>query len=78
MKLPRDLPGEKLVRLPCREGGYEKVHQVGSHIILQTEEPYPHRMTIPAPKALPIGTLRDLAIHENVSREDFVTAHTEP
>ena len=78
MKLPRDLSGEKLVRLLCSEWGYEKVHQVGSHIILQTEKPNPHRIAIPAHKALRIGTLngilRDVARHKNVSREAILSS----
>lgn len=57
MKLPRELAGDKLVRLLCREWGYQQVHQVGSHIILQTGEPSPHRIAVPAHEALRIGTL---------------------
>jgi predicted RNA binding protein YcfA (HicA-like mRNA interferase family) len=44
----------------------------GSHIILQTQEPLPHRLAIPAHKALRIGTLngilRDVAFHKQVDR----------
>jgi len=76
MKLPRDLAGDKLARLLCREWGYQQVHQVGSHIILQTGEPSPHRIAVPAHKMLRIGTLngilRDVARHKNVSREDIL------
>lgn len=78
MKLPRDLPGEKLARLLCRDWGYEQVHQVGSHIILETEEPSPHRLSVPAHKALRVGTLnsilRAVARHKSVEREDILSS----
>jgi predicted RNA binding protein YcfA (HicA-like mRNA interferase family) len=37
MKLPRDLAGSTLVRVLCRDLGYRVVHQIGSHVILETE-----------------------------------------
>lgn len=52
MKLPRDLSGDKFARLLCRDWKYQQVHQVGSHIILQTEEPSLQRLALPAHKAL--------------------------
>lgn len=33
MRLPRDISGKDLVNLLCRDWGYRRVHQVGSHII---------------------------------------------
>ena len=55
---------------------YTKVHQVGSHIILQTEAPRHHRIAIPDHKPLRIGTLnailREAAAAKNVSREDIL------
>jgi len=72
MKLPRDVSGRDLAAALCRHWGYEEVHQAGSHIILQTERPTPHRVAIPAHKALRIGTLngilRDVADHKGVGR----------
>jgi len=47
MKLPRDLSGADLASLLCRKYGYQRVHQVGSHIILETESPEHHRIAIP-------------------------------
>ena len=44
MKLPRNLSGELLVKHLCKRWEYAKVHQVGSHIILQTEQLTSHRM----------------------------------
>lgn len=57
MKLPRDLSGEDLIRHLCKHWQYAKVHQVGSHVILQTEYPAHQRITIPAHSQLRIGTL---------------------
>jgi predicted RNA binding protein YcfA (HicA-like mRNA interferase family) len=37
MKLPRDVDGAVLVELLCRHFGYRKVHQVGSHIVIQCD-----------------------------------------
>lgn len=45
---------------------------MGSHIILQTQQPLPHRVAIPAHKALRVGTLngilRDVARHKDIDR----------
>jgi len=49
---------------------------VGSHIILQTEEPGHHRLSVPDHKPLRIGTLsailRDVAAAKHVAREDIL------
>jgi predicted RNA binding protein YcfA (HicA-like mRNA interferase family) len=39
MKLPRDLSGEQLVKHLCRRWEYRQVHQIGSHVILETSQP---------------------------------------
>ncbi len=57
MKLPRDLSGIKLVKHLCKQWNYEQVHQVGSHVILQTSAPAHHRVAVPAHDPLRIGTL---------------------
>ena len=76
MKLPRDLDGNHLARHLCRDWGYVVVHQVGSHIVLQTGEPYHQRVVVPAHQSLRIGTLsailRLVANHKGVSREDLL------
>ncbi len=36
MKIPRDVSGARLAGLLCRKWEYARVHQVGSHIILET------------------------------------------
>jgi predicted RNA binding protein YcfA (HicA-like mRNA interferase family) len=72
MKLPRDLSGRDLAAALCRRWGYVEIHQEGSHIVLQTQEPTPHRIAIPAHKALRLGTLnavlRSVARHKGVDR----------
>lgn len=57
MKLPRDLAGEDLAAALCQQFGYVRIHQTGSHIILQTESPQHHRLAIPAHASLRLGTL---------------------
>lgn len=78
MKLPRDLSGDKLARLLCQSWGYQQVNQVGSHIILQTDQPSSQRIAVPAHESLRIGTLngilRAVASHKNVSREDILSS----
>jgi predicted RNA binding protein YcfA (HicA-like mRNA interferase family) len=73
MKLPRDLNGHDLVAALCRRWGYVQVNQIGSHIILQTQEPTPHRIAVPAHKAVRVGTLsgilRDVANHKGIDRQ---------
>jgi predicted RNA binding protein YcfA (HicA-like mRNA interferase family) len=76
MKLPRDLRGEDLVQHLIRRWAYKKVHQVGSHIILQTQEPLPQRIAVPEHNPLRVGTLNSIlaavAAHKNVSKEDIL------
>lgn len=72
MKLPRDASGRDVVKALCRAWGYRVVHQVGSHIILQTETPKPHRLSVPDHHPVRTGTLnaivRDVARHKGVDR----------
>jgi predicted RNA binding protein YcfA (HicA-like mRNA interferase family) len=76
MKVPRDLGGQELVKVLCRDWGYWQVHQEGSHVVLQTEQPFHHRIAVPAHKSLRIGTLnailKTVARHKNVSRDDIL------
>jgi len=56
--------------------GYSVVHQVGSHIILQTEDPSHQRLPVPAHEFLRIGTLNSIlrlvATHKGVGKEDIL------
>jgi len=76
MKLPRDLDGESLARHLEKCWKYLRIHQVGSHIILQTADPSPHRISIPAHNPLRIGTLNAIltaiALHKGVLKEDVL------
>jgi len=77
MKIPRDLSGQQLIKTLCKSWDYKKVHQVGSHIILETENPSHQRLAVPDHKTLRIGTLnnilRSVAEHKNVSKEEILT-----
>ncbi|MBV9993459.1 MAG: type II toxin-antitoxin system HicA family toxin [Alphaproteobacteria bacterium] len=76
MKLPRDIAGRDLARALIRHWGYVQVNQVGSHIILQTDNPKHHRLSVPDHDSLRIGTLnailRSVAEAKGVRREDIV------
>ena len=52
------------------------MHQVGSHIILQTEVPASHRLSVPDHSPLRIGTLnailRAVAQAKQVAKEDVL------
>lgn len=78
MRLPRDLSGDEVVAALCREWGYSVVHQVGSHVIVETEEPSHQRIAIPAHKPLRLGTLnailRAVAKHKNATRDEILTS----
>jgi predicted RNA binding protein YcfA (HicA-like mRNA interferase family) len=60
MKLPRDVSGERLVEALCRRWQYSRIHQSGSHIIIETEEPSHQRNTVPNHNVLRIGTLHSI------------------
>lgn len=76
MKLPRDVYGCDLAAALCRDWGYVQVHQVGSHILLQTETPSHHRVSIPDHKPLRLGTfnaiLREVATAKQTTREAII------
>ena len=52
---------------------YGKVNEAGSHIILQTQEPTPHRVAVFTHKALRVGTLNgtlsEVANHKGADRQ---------
>ena len=77
MKLPRDLSGASMVRCLCRDFGYAIVHQVGSHIILQTESPRHLRLAVPNHSPLRLGTLnailRAVADAKGIAKEDILS-----
>ncbi len=78
MKIPRDLSGHDLVNMLCRNWGYRVIHQEGSHIVLETEEPSHQRVAVPAHKNLRVGTLnailRAVAKHKGVERQELLNS----
>ena len=76
MKLPRDVSGERLAGVLCRRWLYRRVHQSGSHIIIETGEPSHQRIAVPDHDAIRVGTfnsiLRAVATHKGVSREAII------
>lgn len=76
MKIPRDLSGADLINALCSKAGYRLVHQVGSHMILETDEPVHHRIAIPNHNPLRIGTLnsilRAVAAAKNVDKKEIL------
>ena len=78
MKLPRDMAGRDLVHALIKHWGYRQVNQVGSHIILQTDDPKHHRLSVPDHSPLRIGTLnailRSVADAKGVTRETVVAS----
>ena len=74
MKLPRDLSGGELIKLLCKHYGYRRVNQEGSHVILETNTPRQHRISIPDHPSLRIGTLN--AILKAIARVQGVERET--
>ena len=76
MKIPRDVSGVHLAEVLCRRWRYTKVHQEGSHIILETFEPSRQRISVPAHQTLRLGTLssilRAVAEHKHVTRDAII------
>jgi len=76
MKLPRDLSGAELVKHLCRRWEYRQVHQVGSHVILEADQPSHQRIAVPEHRPLRVGTLNAIlsavASHKGVTKEDVL------
>lgn len=72
MRLPRDLDGATLVAA-LRQLGYQVSRQTGGHIRLTTQQGGEHHVTIPAHRALRVGTLAaildDVALHQHMTRD---------
>ena len=75
MKIPRDLNGRSLVKVLCRDWGYQVVNQEGSHIILQTDSPAHQRIPVPDHNPLRIGTLNSIlrlvAAHKGIEEKQY-------
>lgn len=77
MKLPRDLSGAELSHVLCKYFDYRRLHKEGSHIILQTETPKHHRLSVPDHKPLRIGTLnailRAVVTVKEIEKEEILS-----
>ena len=60
----------------CRKWSYRIAHQVGSHVILETDDPSHHRLAVPDHRVLRIGTLNGILLavaeHKKITREDII------
>lgn len=78
MKIPRGVSGVHPADALCRRWQYMKVHQVGSHIILETSKPAHQRIAIPDHQALRPGTLlsilRTVSQHKGVARGAIIAS----
>ena len=76
MKLPRDLSGADLIKILCKHYGYRRLHQEGSHVILETDTPRHHRLSVPNHDPLRLGTLnailRAVAEVQGVEKEEIL------
>jgi predicted RNA binding protein YcfA (HicA-like mRNA interferase family) len=74
-KIPRNISGEKLVRV-LQILGYVPTRQIGSHIRLTTKENGEHHLTIPNHDPIKIGTLsnilNEIALHFKLSKEELI------
>jgi predicted RNA binding protein YcfA (HicA-like mRNA interferase family) len=74
MKLPRDASGRQVAAALERHFGYRIVHREGSHVVLQTDSPHRHRLSVPDHKALRVGTLnailRAVAQAQGISKQE--------
>jgi predicted RNA binding protein YcfA (HicA-like mRNA interferase family) len=56
--------------------GYKIVHQVGSHVSLETDLPTRQRVVVPSHKVVRVGALntipKEVAEHKSVTREDVL------
>lgn len=70
-KVPRDVSGERAVRALAKIG-YVVDHQTGSHMILIHSQDPTKRLTVPAHRAIRVGTLRGIIRDAGISVEEFV------
>jgi predicted RNA binding protein YcfA (HicA-like mRNA interferase family) len=76
MKVPRNLSGQELIQMLVKNLGYKIVHQRGSHVVVETEDPSRHRIAVPDHKILRIGTLnailKAVAQHKGISKVEIL------
>jgi predicted RNA binding protein YcfA (HicA-like mRNA interferase family) len=76
MKLPRDLSGREIVEALVRGLGYRVVHQRGSPVVLETDQPSHQRLVVPDHGSLRLGTLsaiiRAVSSHKGLEKAGVV------
>ena len=77
MRIPRNLSGKTVTQVLAKRLEYRIIHQRGSHIVLETDEPAHQRIAIPDHNVLRIGTLnsiiRIVANHKRVSKDEIIS-----
>ena len=70
MKLPRSVNGRDLANHLIRRWHFIELRQTGSHIVLRSDQPSPHTVSIPAHRPVRVGTLKSIltyvALHKAV------------
>jgi predicted RNA binding protein YcfA (HicA-like mRNA interferase family) len=68
-----------LIKLLCKPHGYHRVNQEGSHVILETDLPRHHRLSVPDHSPIRVGTLnailRAVAEVKGLSKEEVLNPH---
>jgi len=73
MKLPRDVPADRLIRA-LKDLGYQVVRQKGSHARLKHEGPPIHFVTVPMHNPLKTGTLHAILVEVAEKRSTTLAA----
>lgn len=80
MKLPRNLSGREVVEALVRSLGRRVVHQRGSHVVLETEEPSRRRIVVPDHSSLRMGSLsaivRAVSLQKDIEKAKVVALLT--
>ena len=76
MKIPRSVNGRDLANYLIRTWSFREVRQTGSHIILRSDIPVDHSVSVPAHKPVKTGTLKSIiayvATHKGVTVADIL------
>ncbi len=80
MRLPRDLGGRALAMALVKNLEYRIIHERGSHIVLETENPSHQRIAIPDHSSLRVGTLnaiiKAVASHKGIDKDEVISRLT--
>ena len=68
-KLPRGLPGDKVIRA-LEKGGFYIKRRKGSHVVLRKDDPFA-QVAVPVHKSIDTGTLASILDGAGFSIEDF-------